>query len=168
MSALKLNDALIDAIIRSTLDGLSMANVVPDAVGAGRYVTAKHEVSSIIGFVGAIVGSVSINMTVNAAKYLADRIVGGGTKEDLTPEALDAICEILNIIAGKLKAILSNSELKIEKISVPSVVVGNNFSLTYYRGMQSIRVEFEIPEAAKTQHTLDYVFSVCMSMMRSS
>ncbi|MDR2733075.1 MAG: chemotaxis protein CheX [Spirochaetota bacterium] len=167
MSALKLNDALIDAIIRSTLDGLSMANVVPDAVGAGRYVTARHEVSSIIGFVGAVVGSVSINMTVNAAKYLAGRIVGGN-QDEMTPEALDAICEILNIIAGKLKAILSNSELKIEKISVPSVVVGNNFSLTHYRGMQTLSVEFEIPDAIKTHHTSDYVFSVSMSMMRSS
>jgi CheY-specific phosphatase CheX len=166
VNALKLDEGLINTLIRSTLDGLSMANIVPEPVGASRYIISKHEVSSIIGFVGAVCGSVSLNMSSSAAKYLTGRILGG-TQTELNNDALDAICEVLNIIAGKLKAILSATEFKIDKISVPSVVVGSNFSLTHYRGMQTLNVEFELPDATTARRNSDFIFSVCLSMMRT-
>jgi len=167
MNVLKLDDALISTLIRATLDGLSMANIVPEPVGVSKYITSQQEVSAIIGFVGIVCGSVTINMSANAAKYLTGRILGG-TQTELTTEALDAICEVLNIIAGKLKALLSVTENKIEKISVPSVVVGSNYSLTHYRGMQTLNVDFELPEAAREHHNFDYLFSVSLGMMRAS
>ena len=166
MSALNLDEGLITTLIRSTNDGLAMANMVPVPIGASRYVTSTHAVTSIIGFVGAVCGSVSINMSSTAAKFLTGRILGGEQTE-LTNDALDTICEVINIIAGKLKAILSTSEYKIEKISVPSVVVGSNFSVTHYRGMQTVCVEFELPDVA-TRRNSDFIFSVALSMMRTS
>ena len=167
MSALKLDEGLINVIIRGAADGLAMANMSPEPIGASRHLSAKHEVSAIIGFVGAICGSMSINMSSNAAKIITGRVLGT-TQTELNTDALDAICEVLNIIAGKIKAILSTTETKIEKISTPSVVVGNNFYLSHYKGMQTINVEFELPDVVKAHHNLESIFTVGISMMRVS
>lgn len=167
MGVLKLDEGLINVLIKSTLEGLSMAGIAPVPVGASKYLNTRHEVSAIIGFVGAVCGSISINMSGTAAKLLAGRMLGE-TFSDLTAETLDGLCEVVNIIAGKTKAILSTSELKIEKISVPSVVVGTNYYLTHYRGMQTLCVEFEMPDDQKASHNFDHMFSVSISMMRVS
>ena len=168
MNALKLDEYLIDALVRSTMDGLSMVSITPEPIGSGRYITSSYEVSAIIGFVGAVSGSVSINMSAAAAKYLTARLnMGEAQHAELTGDDLETICEIVNIIAGKLKAILSASENKIEKISVPSVVVGSNFSLTYSKGMQTLNVEFEIPGVMSARRGSEYIFSVYLSMLRS-
>lgn len=165
MGVLKLDEGLINVLVKATTDGLSVANIVPSSVGASRYLQTRHEISAIIGFVGSVCGSISINLSNAAARTLAGRMLGE-TFSEVTAETLDGICEIVNIIAGKTKAILSASELKIEKISVPSVVVGTNYYLTHYRGMQTLSVEFEIPDPTKAHQNFDHVFSVSISMMK--
>lgn len=165
LGMLKLDEGLITVLVKATTDGLSIAGVTPIPVGASKYLNTKHEVSAIIGFVGAICGSISINMSTTATKLLAGKMVGE-TFTELTPETLDGMCEVVNIIAGKTKAILSTSDLKIEKISVPSVVVGTNYYLTHYRGMQTLSVEFEMPDAQKAHQNFEHMFSVSISMMR--
>ncbi len=80
-------------------------------------------------------------------------------------QALDGLCEIANIIAGQAKAALSTTEYRFDRISVPSVIVGNNYSISHYRGMTSVSVEFELPEMPMKPG--DYgTFSVNISMMK--
>lgn len=164
MDLLNLDDELIEVLVKATSDGLEMAHVRAHPVGASRYIITRHEVSAIIGFVGSYCGSVSINMSAPAAQNLAGRILQE-TYTSINTEVLDGICEILNIISGKLKAILSQSDYRIEKISVPSVVVGTNYYVSHYRGMSTLSVEFELPDA-QTNPGMDYIMTVSISMMQ--
>ena len=142
---LKLDEQLVAVIIKSAGDGLKMAGISPQPIGISKLLQSKGNVSSIIGFVGAISGSMTINTTDAAACFMAGRMVGE-TFTALDNQTLDGLCEIANIVAGGIKSALSASEYRFDRISVPSVVVGNNFSISHYRGMTSVSVEFELAE----------------------
>ena len=86
-----------------------------------------------------------INTSADCACFMAGRMLGE-TLSQPDNQTLDGLCEIANIIAGQTKASLSTTDYKFDRISVPSVIVGNNYSISHYRGMTSLSVEFELPE----------------------
>jgi len=162
VKGLQLNETLINVIIAGTDSGMSMAK--PKAVGASKVLRSNHEISVMIGFVGTICGSISMNLSQSSALFIAGKLLGE-EKTELDHYVLDGVSEVVNIIAGKMKAILSKGEYQIEKISVPSVVVGSNYYVNHYRGMTTLTVDFEFPgfEVLPLEHDL---FSISLSMMR--
>ncbi|MDR3212130.1 MAG: chemotaxis protein CheX [Planctomycetota bacterium] len=163
-SLLQINDQLASIIIKCTKDGLMMAGLKPNPVGISKYLSNNASISAIIGFVGAISGSMFINTTDETACFLASRLLGEEIAT-LDNQALDGLSEIANIIAGQAKAALSTTEYKFERISVPSVIVGTNYSISHYRGMTSISVEFELTEMPLKPGGLP-IFTVNMSLMK--
>ncbi|MDR1611841.1 MAG: chemotaxis protein CheX [Planctomycetota bacterium] len=161
---LQLDEQLVMVIVKSARDGLMMAGLKPNPVGISKFLQCRGDVSSIVGFVGPISGSMFINTSENTACFLAGRMLGE-TLETLDNQALDGLSEIANIIAGQTKAALSATEYKFDKISVPSVIVGNNYSISHYRGMTSVSVDFELPEMPIKPGDRA-TFSVNMSLMK--
>lgn len=161
---LNLDEQIVSVLIKCTRDGLVMAGLKPNPVGLSKHPQSKGTVSSIIGFVGPFSGSMIINTTDDCACFMAGRLLGE-TLNVLDNQTLDGLCEIANIIAGGAKAALSTTEYKFDRISVPSVIVGNNFSISHYRGMTSVSVEFELPEMPIKPGDRG-TFSVNISMMK--
>lgn len=161
---LQVDEHLVSVIVKSARDGLMMAGLKPVPVGISKFLQCRGNVSAIIGFVGTMSGSMFINTSENTACFMAGRMLGE-TLESLDTQALDGLSEIANIIAGQTKAALSTTEYKFDRISVPSVIVGDNYSISHYRGMTSVSVDFELLEIPiKPGDTA--TFSVNMSLMK--
>jgi len=164
MQIIQIDETLVNILIKATRDGLAMANVKPVPVGVSRYVTNSRYVSAVIGLVGHTSGAIMVSAGANVTQHLASNLLGE-TYTDLTPDVLDSICEIGNIIAGQTKALLSQTEWKLERISCPSVVVGSSYFISHYKGMHTAAVEFELTEMPLAVLD-DRIFSVSISLMK--
>jgi CheY-specific phosphatase CheX len=164
MQIFGLDEKLVNTIIKSARDGLAMAGLKPVPSGVSKYFHTTANLSAIIGFVGPYCGSVMCNAEEEIACFMAGRMVGV-EYESLTSEAMDGFCEITNIIAGQTKAILSATDYKFDRISVPSVVVGSNYFVSSYKGMESLTVHFDLPELEISVRN-EPNFSVSMSLMK--
>jgi chemotaxis protein CheX len=95
---------------------------------AGRTVEFDQDISAVIGLSGNIRGAVVISMQKGFALKLTDTLVG--TKHaEMDDDTVDAVGEIVNIIAGNIK-----SEVKDEKkivISLPTVILGSDHSFAW-------------------------------------
>ncbi len=163
-SLLQVDETLVDVLVKCTKDGLMMAGLKPVPIGISKLLQSKGNVSAIIGFVGPISGSMFINTTDSTACFMAGRMLGE-TLTVLDNQTLDGLCDIANIIAGQAKAALSTTDYRFDRISVPSVIVGNSYSISHYRGMTSVSVDFELPEMPIKPGERG-TFSINMSLMK--
>ncbi len=161
---IQVDEQLVSVLVKCTKDGLMMAGLKPAPIGISKLLHSKGNVSSIIGFVGPFSGSMIINTSDATACFMAGRMLGE-TLHALDNQTLDGLCEIANIIAGQAKAALSTTDYRFDRISVPSVIVGNSYSISHYRGMTSVSVEFELPEMPIKPGELG-TFSVNISLMK--
>ena len=157
---------LIDVIIQSTGKGLEMAEVSPVPVGASRLATARHGLSVIVGLVGKSSGSVTINLAEAAMLRLTGGMLGEPQLE-LNDDNIDAMMEIGNIVAGAAKDVLATSEFAVREISLPSLVLGQSYSMVYARGINTVSVEFELP-GMPASRLYERYFSTTISLMRRS
>jgi chemotaxis protein CheX len=82
--------------------------------------------SAIVGFGGRISGFIAIHLSPRSACTLAASLLGMNFDE-MDDIVADAMGEMVNMIAGGLKKFASQDE-DIFKISVPSIVYGNDYS----------------------------------------
>jgi chemotaxis protein CheX len=61
----------------------------------------------------------------------------------LTPQVIDGVGEITNMIAGGIKKNLGGSPWAFSHVTVPSVIVGRNYQIAYARGLQYLAATFE-------------------------
>jgi chemotaxis protein CheX len=67
----------------------------------------------------------------------------GETKTEMDEDVMDAIGEILNMIAGGAKQVFSKKGIRF-KISIPNVVVGKNHMVGKQRNVQCIGMTFKV------------------------
>ena len=99
------------------------------------------------------------------ALFVANRLTESESK-DVSDEVFDAIGEITNIVAGRLKAQLGSETYGITNISCPSIVVGADYQVYHYRGLQTVSVEFEI-DKLPMMFLKDRLFSTTVSLSQS-
>jgi chemotaxis protein CheX len=95
---------------------------------SGRTLTFDQDISAVIGLSGDIRGAVVITMKKEFAIKLADTLCGT-THTDLDDDIVDAVGEIVNIIAGNVKDGVPGGEKIV--ISLPTVVKGKDHSLAW-------------------------------------
>jgi chemotaxis protein CheX len=93
------------------------------------------DISAIIGLTGEARGAVVISMKKALAVKLAD-ILTGTRHQDLDGEVVDAIGEIVNIIAGNVKKHLEETFKLI--ISLPTIVQGQQHAIKWPSGQARI------------------------------
>lgn len=98
-----------------------------------------NEVSAIIGLAGDIVGAVVLSFKRDTAISIASRF-SGQSHLGLGKEVLDAVGEMVNIIAGNAKKDLT--EFRVE-ISLPGVITGNKYKINWPQGIPVITIPFE-------------------------
>lgn len=148
-SRISVNAELLEAIAGSVEGALSMCGINIQCVGVSQIPT--NDIGSITGMIG-VHGSVSGFVNVNMSEKFAIRAVEGllDVKFDkLTSQVVDGAGEITNLVGGGIKSALAKTQWSFSQITVPSVLVGNGYSVSYARGLEFLSVLFESddPEA---------------------
>jgi chemotaxis protein CheX len=95
---------------------------------SGRKLEFEQDISAVIGLSGDVRGAVVISMKREFAIKIADTLVGTAHTE-LDDDIVDAIGEIVNIIAGNIKQYVPGGEQIV--ISLPTVVKGREHSFAW-------------------------------------
>lgn len=164
MSLLKVDEVLLDCVVRGTLRGLEMADVVPAPVGASRFFQSSRSLSVLVGLTGQCNGQVAINLSERAVLHLAGKMLME-EQTQLGEDAFDSIMEIGNLIAGSIKEELRGTPYETEQLTVPSLILGASYSVFYSRGISSVSVEFEIEELP-VAYDRDRFFTTSVSVIR--
>ena len=127
-------DTTIDSVpadpilLRSITGGmdacLTMCGMEAKCVGVATVPT--REPGPITGMIG-VHGHVSGFVTLNMSEKVALAAVGGLLEEKcdvLTPQVIDGVGEIANILAGQIKSKLSGTKWSFSRVTIPSVIVG--------------------------------------------
>lgn len=134
---------ILKSIIDAVNSSLSMCDTEAKWVGMSAIPT--RDPGNITGMIG-IHGEVSGFITVNMAETVAMSMIGGLLQdqfEKLTPQVIDGAGEITNIIAGGIKKGLSRTPWSFSHVTVPSVIVGQNYQIAYAGGLQYLCATFE-------------------------
>jgi chemotaxis protein CheX len=106
---------------------------------------SAHDVSSIIGFSGQIVGSVTLSFeTAVATKLVA--AFAGSEMEPGTPDFADAVGELANMVSGAAKKDLGANA----SITVPSVVVGKAHTIAIHKDIPCVVIPCKSPAGSFT------------------
>ena len=167
MNKLLIDDVLLDCIIQGTFEGLEMAEVSPQAIGASKFNSINKEISVIVGLHGENRnGNMALNLSERTAMFLAEKLMGEKVNE-LDDDAIDALCEIGNMIAGRLKELFIGTEHEFRTISLPAVIFGANYTMYHTKNITSISVLFELQDIP-IGHMGDKFFNVSIALLTHS
>jgi len=115
------------------------------------------DVTGVIGLAGDRSGSVCVSFTENGAKLVYKTLMGDECAE-VSPEVVDAIGELTNIIAGQARKELEHAGVNL-KASIPTIVVGKGLELHMLSDspMVSLPFSFEVENTIETVH-VDFAF----------
>lgn len=164
LASVGVDPVLLEAAIVGTCSGLEMAAIAPEPIGASRRNHSRHAVTVMVGLVGYHSGNMALNVSDLVMKHMAARLLGEPV-HDLNEATIDAILEIGNMIAGSIKGNLQGSGYALSHISLPSLVVGQSYNMVYARGINSVTVEFEVPELPFDTFN-ERFFSTTVSLLR--
>lgn len=97
-----------------------------------------YDISGIIGLSGKVIGSVALSFPESTAIAVCNKFMSADLKT-MNAEILDAVGELINIVAGNAKKGLT--EFNIE-ISLPSVIVGRNHRIVEPKGCLGFVIPF--------------------------
>lgn len=156
---------LLGAITGSVDACLTMCGMKAKCVGVATVPT--REPGPITGMIG-VHGDVSGFVTLNLSEKVALTAVGGLLEEKcelLTPQVIDGVGEITNILAGQIKSKLSGTKWSFSRVTVPSVIVGQQYQVAFAGGLNFLCAIFE----HTTDDTLmldDRLLQVAVSLIR--
>lgn len=132
---------------------------VQGQIGIRESESATFEITSLIGLSGVARGSVAMSFPHSTAINLANKLLGAEFNE-LNRSVTDAVAESANIVAGSAKSKFIKADGKPIDLSLPNVVIGKNYVVSYPSmanwievpfdsdlGEFSMRVTFELDEA---------------------
>lgn len=137
---------LLNPAIESVEGALGMCSLRARCVGVSSVPTSDS--GNITGMIG-VHGSVSGFITLNLGEQAAMSIVGGMLMDKidvLNSAVIDGAGEVTNIIAGGIKSSLSGTPWAFRQLTVPSVVIGQNYQITYAAGVHYLAISFEIKD----------------------
>jgi chemotaxis protein CheX len=157
--------AILNATLGAVENALTMADSQARCVGIMSVPPADPGV--ITGIIG-VHGDVSGFITVNMAEKAAIATVNGLLQErfdSLGPQIVDGVGEITNIIAGGIKASLASTAWSFRHVTVPSVIIGQNYHIAYVRGLNYFAAMFEQTNSDAFVLS-DRMFQVSVSLLR--
>ena len=159
-------DPLLMKAITDGVDScLAMCDTEAQCVGFSTIPTSDP--GMITGMIG-VHGTASGFVTVNVAEEVAMSAVGGLLQdrfEKLTPQVIDGVGEMTNLISGGIKRGLSGSPWAFSHVTVPSVIVGQQYRIAYAGGLHFLSATFE----QKNDEALmldDRLIKVAVSLIR--
>jgi chemotaxis protein CheX len=143
VNLMPVNNVLLSAIISAVQSAFTMCGITAKCVGASAVpVRDAGKITGMIGLHGKVSGFVTVNMT----ERVSVRAVSGLLQEEfdeLNAQVVDATGEITNMVVGGIKSALAATPWAFSQITVPSVIVGQGYSIAYARGLEFLNVTFE-------------------------
>ncbi len=168
IKGLVVNYPMVNAISGAVESCFQMCDTKVQLVGITKIPTQLPNagVTGMIGMSGKCTGF----MTLNMPERVALLAVSGLLQDEFTklnPQVIDGVGELTNIIAGGLKTKMYNTPWMVANITIPSVILGNNYQISYSKGIEYCSVSFEVddPETLSIQ---DRIFMVNTSLMQVS
>lgn len=164
---LVVNRTIVNSLILSVENAFKMCELTVRVVGVTRIPTQLPNalVTGMIGMGGKATGF----MTVSMPKRVGTLAVSGLLQDEfdtINSQVVDGVGELTNIIAGGLKSRLSNvPQWAISTITIPSVIIGGNYSIAYTKGIEFGSVTFEVDDP-ETLSIDDRIFMVACSLMQ--
>lgn len=167
IKGLSLNSLIVNAMIASVEDCLQMCEMKVRVVGITKIPIQmpKSIISGLIGLSGNCTGFISISMSERTATLAVSRLSMEEYKT-INAQVVDGIGEITNIVAGGLKTKLFNTPWTVNHITIPSVILGDNYNISYSKGIEYCGVTFEVDDP-DTITIHDRVFMVSTSLMKT-
>ncbi len=99
----------------------------------------EYDITGIIGLSGRATGDVVISFERDLALLATEALIGE-KPTDISPDVIDTIGELTNMIAGNAKTGLEELELK---LALPTVIVGKNHTIRFPSKVRPIALAFE-------------------------
>jgi chemotaxis protein CheX len=110
-----------------------MEEIKVESIISGTDSVTSRAVTAVIGMSGAVRGTVAIFFPETIACDLAGRLLGMELNA-IDETVSDAVAEIVNIVAGGAKGRLSSDARRKVSLGLPTVVVGDNYTVQYPKG----------------------------------
>lgn len=143
IGVMPVNSVLYSAALAGVEGAFTMCGLSARCVGASA--VPVREGGKVTGMIG-VHGKVSGFITLNMSERIALRAVSGLVQEhftELNSQVVDAAGEITNMVVGGIKSALANTRWAFMQITVPSVIIGQGYSIAYARGLEFLNVIFE-------------------------
>ena len=166
VKGLSLNSLVVNSLIASVEGCLQMCDLKVRVVGVTKIPIQLPEapVTGLIGLSGKCTGFVSVTMPERVATLAVSGLLMEEHKT-IDVQVVDGVGEITNVIAGGLKSRLFNTAWMVSNITVPSVILGNHYNISYSKGIEYCSVTFEVDDPdTLTIHSR--VFMVNTSLMQ--
>lgn len=115
--------------------------------------SASGSVSALIGITGDCRGMFAISFDRSTAVHIVRQMLGDAI-EDIVQDVQDAMGEITNMISGHARLGLVDMGLKLQG-STPSVVMGDNHTISYRASSRAIAIPFSCQAGS---FTLEFCF----------
>jgi chemotaxis protein CheX len=134
-------------IIAATTEVFStmlMMEVSPENPLPERVKAYQKSISGMVGMTGVFKGMLAIHALDQVAMAITTNFLGLDV-DSLDDDVKDAFGELANMLAGSIKATLSDNSRDIQ-LSIPSVVCGEEYSIDYQPHSNSTTVPFTSAE----------------------
>jgi chemotaxis protein CheX len=121
-------------------------NITLGSTRKANHFESNHDVSGIIGFSGALRGTIVIGLDQQFAFAAADAFFGG-KPTSIDAEVLDMVGELANMIGGNAKERMTISGVQ---LGLPTVICGKGHRVSFDRGAQVELLPFSCPHGPLT------------------
>ena len=168
VKGLSLNSLIVNSLISSVEGCLQMCDLKVRVVGVTNIPVQlpRALITGLIGLSGKCTGFISVSMPQRVATLSVSRLSMEEYKT-INAQVVDGVGEITNIIAGGIKTKLYNTPWMVSNITVPSVILGNHYNISYSKGIEYCGVTFEVDDP-DTLSIHDRIFSVNTSLMQAT
>ncbi len=113
------------------------------------------DISATISLTGNLMGTIFLSFDKETACLVTNAMLEEDFS-DLNDNVKYTIAEIINIITGGVKAILEEEGI-IASLSLPGVITGSDYNITYPKDMNLINIPFFIKSAEKY-----FILGICV------
>jgi len=168
VKGLSLNSLIVNSLIASVENCLQMCDLKVRVVGVTKIPVQLPDapITGLIGLSGKCTGFVSLTMPERVATLAVSGLLMEEHKA-INAQVVDGIGEITNVIAGGFKTKLFNTPWTVNTITIPSVILGKSYNITYSKGIEYCGVTFEVDDP-DTLTILDRVFMVNASLIQTT
>jgi len=147
VKGLSLNSLIINSLIASVENCLQMCDLKVRVVGVTKIPVQLPEanITGLIGLSGRCTGFISMSMPERVATLAVSGLLMEEHKA-INAQVIDGVGEITNVMAGGLKSRLSNTPWAVNNITIPSVILGERYDISYSKGIEYCGVSFEVDD----------------------
>lgn len=135
-----------------TMLGLEVTTTEPQLKHITR---VSGEITGIMGLAGSMKGTVTVSLTERAALLITNALLGE-EYDRVTPDVVDAVGELTNILLGRARSELALTGLHLSA-SLPTVLLGKDVEINLVTKLPIVSIPFSFSVLGENEYLfLDY------------